>query len=141
MPENYNPQVPSPQPEPLYLDPNISALNSPVVPNVVITGHPGGGKAYRGYPAYAPGRNYGAVSQKEADTRAMIALCLGIVSFFFLGFILSIPGYFLAKQAEITNGYTAKPAKIVNLVSIFVTGSVFLFFVFAVMIAGVNHLQ
>lgn len=157
MSENYSPQsgmpypvgnsapyggeIPSPQPEPVYMDPNISNSNSPVTPGVVITGHPGGGQAYRGYPAYAPGRNYGAVSQKEADTRAIIALTLGIISFFFLGFILSVPGYFLAKQAEIANGSNAKVAKIVNLVSIVITGSVLLFFVFIVMIAGVNHLQ
>lgn len=75
------------------------------------------GKPAYTYPTYAPGRNFGAISQKEANAAAVSALVLGILSFFTLGLLLSIPGYFLAKQAELVNGKNAKTAKIVNLVS------------------------
>ena len=81
------------------------------------TAVPSLGKSSYAYPTYAPGRNYGAISQKEANAASISALVLGILSFFTLGLILSIPGYFLAKQAEVANGKNAKTAKVVNLVS------------------------
>lgn len=151
MSENYNPQAGEPNPHggsspdespatppqldqpPVYLDLN-KAQTGQVPPGVVFTGDPGGGKSAYLYPAYAAGRNYGAVSQKEADTKAMIALVLGVIAPFFLGLFLSIPGYFLARQAELANGYNAKAAKIVNLISsaISILGSLFLICLFLI---------
>jgi hypothetical protein len=147
MSENYNPQNGDPNPHggsspdespaappqskqpPVYLDPNSTQGNQ-LPPGFVVTGDPGGGKSAYLYPAYAAGRNYGAVSQKEADRLALIALVLGVIAPFFLGVFLSIPGYFLARHAERANGYNAKAAKIVNLVSSAINILIFLFFVF-----------
>lgn len=158
MSEHYNPQngdpnphgasdpyaspstTPQPEHAPVYLDPN-NAQNDHLPPGFVFTGNPGGGKSAYLYPSYAPGRNYGAVSQKEADRLALIALVLGVIAPFFLGLFLSIPGYFMARHAERANGYNAKPAKIVNLVSSAISVLIGLFFVFIFTIAGVNHLQ
>lgn len=138
----YEPPAAPPQPEhpPVYFDPN-SVQNSHLPPDFVYTGNPGGGKSAYLYPEYAAGRNRGAVSQKEADRIALIALVFGVISPFFLGLFLSIPGYFMARHAEIANGYNAKPAKIVNLVSSILSVLIGLFFVFIFTIAGVNHLQ
>jgi hypothetical protein len=152
MSENYNPQDGAPNPygnpnpylgstspqQPVYFDPNHNPNAYP--PGFATTGEPGTGKSQYLYPAYAQGRNLGAVSQKEANTKATIALVLGIVSFFFLGLILSIPGYFVAKQAELANGENAKVARIVNLVSIWVSVLIGLFFIllFALGLAGAH---
>ena len=74
----------------------------------------------------------------EGNKKATISLVLGIVSFFFLGIILSIPGYFIAKQAEAMGGDNAKAAKIINLISIGVSilGVLFFILIFVLGAAG-----
>lgn len=124
---------------PVYFDPSQNP--HAYQPGIIIAGHPGGGKSSYVYPAYAPGRNFGAVSRKEANTKATIALVLGIVSFFTFGLFLSIPGYVLAKQAEIVNGENSKAARIVNLISIWLSVVGVLLFILVITIAGVSHLQ
>lgn len=78
---------------------------------------------------YPPAQGWEANQSDEANKKSTIALVLGIVSFFFLGVILSIPGYFIAKQAEAMNGENAKAAKIVNLISIGVSILSVVFFI------------
>lgn len=135
-PNPYANPAPSPQPEPsVYFDPNNNPNAYP--PESVITGAPGGGQSrFDNQPA----QNWGVHPQQqaEANTKATLALVLGIVSFFFLGAILSIPGYFLAKQAELLNGENAKAARIVNLISIGVSivGGLFFILIFILGIAG-----
>lgn len=139
---NPNPHIGStpPQQPPVYFDPNQNS-NAVYAPEHVITGNPGIGNSSYAYPAYAPGRNLGAISRKEANMKATIALVLGIVSFFTVGLILSIPGYLLAREAELVNAENAKAAKIVNLISIGVNAVLGLLFVLLIVIAGANHLQ
>jgi hypothetical protein len=125
--------VPEPPHPPLYFDRTNNTDSS--VPGIVITGNPGAGKSR---PVYPQAKNWGVITQKEANTKAMFALVFGIVSFFFLGLLLSIPGYFMAKQAEQVNGEYAKAAKIVNLISIwcYALVGIFCLIVFMIALAG-----
>ena len=131
MSENYNPQGGTPNP---YGNPNpyenSNGYGNPTPPPAP--------SPYQNPNAYPPVQNWGVNPVQEANKKATIALVLGIVSFFFLGIILSIPGYFMAKQAELMNGENAKAAKIVNLISIGVSilGVLFFILMFAVGAAG-----
>lgn len=130
MSENYNPQGGTPNP---YGLPNSNgdsnAYGNPTPPPA---------SPYQNPTGYQPAQNWDANQSNEGNKKSIIALALGIVSFFFLGIILSIPGYYIAKQAEAMNGEYAKAAKIVNLISIGVSilGVVFFIFLFAIGAAG-----
>lgn len=138
MSENYNPQGETPSP---YGTPNSYGNPNPYANSNVYGGQtpPPASSPYQNPNSYPPAQNWGAnQGQEEANKKATIALVLGIVSFFFLGIILSIPGYFMAKQAELMNGDNAKAAKIINLISIGVSilGVLFFILMFAVGAAG-----
>jgi hypothetical protein len=124
MSENYNPQGGTPNP---YGPPNSHGDS-----NAYGTTPPPETSPYQNPNGYPPAQNWDFNQSSEANKKSTLALVLGIVSFFFLGVILSIPGYFIAKQAEAMNGENAKAAKIVNLISIGVSilGVVFFIFMF-----------
>lgn len=142
MSENYNPQgTPNPYGPPnSYGDSNAYGNTTPpsASPYQNPNAYPPAPSPYENSNAYPPAQNWGATQSDEANKKSTIALVLGIVSFFFLGIILSIPGYYIAKQAEAMNGENAKAAKIVNLISIGVSilGGLFFLFVFIIGAAG-----
>lgn len=130
--------VPQPPPS-LYFDPNNNT-DPNAAPGFAVTGAPGGGKSQFDN---QPAQNWSAhgvhpAAQEEANKKATLALILGIISFFFLGLFLSVPGYLIAQQAEAINGENAKAARIVNLISIGVSiiGGLFFILIFLLGIAG-----
>lgn len=144
MSENSNSQggIPNPygNPNP-YGDSNGSGYQTPPPapsPYQNPTPYPPSPSPYQNQNGWAPAQNWDANQNAEANKKATLSLILGIVSFFLLGIILSIPGYFIAKQAEAMGGDNAKTAKIINLISIGVSilGVVFFILMFALGAAG-----